>query len=206
MVSGVFTAVDDYALADGDVIVDASLYQRLQQADWDAADDAVIDGKRYHRINGSTAVEASTNREQHYRWGEVNEWHYFTYEPIKPTPILFRMLTRIPTGVLATCDSGLTAYSCRLPSVVRKGMPFLKHILRMPPIATLIHPAVLTPKTMCSSCPAMRCSPRQRLLITDSMPAVGLTTLPAASAAHSMPSVAVPGGRLWKVIAATLFG
>ena len=109
-------------------------------------------------------------------------------------------------GVLATCDSGLTAYSCRLPSVVRKGMPFLKHILRMPPIATLIHPAVLTPKTMCSSCPAMRCSPRQRLLITDSMPAVGLTTLPAVSAAHSMPSVAVPGGRLWKVIAATLFG
>jgi hypothetical protein len=83
VVSGAFTAVDDYALAEGDVIVDASLYQRLQQADWDAADDAVIDGNRYHRINGSTAVEASTNREQHYRWGEVNEWHYFTYEPIK---------------------------------------------------------------------------------------------------------------------------
>ena len=83
VVSGVFTAVDDYALADGDVIVDASLYQRLQQADWDAADDAVIDGKRYHRINGSTAVEASTNREQHYRWDDTNDWHYFTYEPIK---------------------------------------------------------------------------------------------------------------------------
>ncbi len=40
----------------------------------------------------------------------------------------------------------------------------------------------------------------------DGWPAVGLTTLPAVSAAHSMPSVAVPGGRLWKVIAPTLFG
>ena len=83
VVSSDFTAVDAYALAEGDVIVDASLYQRLQQADWDATDDAVIDGKRYHRINGSTAVEASTNREQHYRWDDTNDWHYFTYEPIK---------------------------------------------------------------------------------------------------------------------------
>ena len=83
VVSSDFTAVDNYALAEGDVIVDASLYQRLQNADWDATDDAVIDGKRYHRINGSTAVEASTNREQHYRWDDTNDWHYFTYEPIK---------------------------------------------------------------------------------------------------------------------------
>ena len=78
VVSSEFTSVDNYALADGDVIVDAPLYLRLQQANWDAADDAVIDGKRYHRINGSTAVEASTNREQHYRWDDTNDWHYFT--------------------------------------------------------------------------------------------------------------------------------
>ena len=53
VVSGAFTAVDDYALAEGDVIVDASLYQRLQQADWDAADDAVLDGRRYHRTGAT---------------------------------------------------------------------------------------------------------------------------------------------------------
>lgn len=109
-------------------------------------------------------------------------------------------------GVLATCDSGLTAYSCRLPSVVRRKVPSSKLILRMPPIATLIHTAVLILKTMCSSFLAMRCSLQQGRLITDSMLVVALTTRPVVSAAHSMPSVAVPGGRLWKVIAATLFG
>lgn len=73
VVSGTFSAVDDYALADGDVVVDASLYRLLEQADWDDADDTTLDGRRYHRINGETAVSASSNREQHYRWGDTSQ-------------------------------------------------------------------------------------------------------------------------------------
>ena len=33
VVSGSFNAVDDYALADGDVIIDATLYHQLEQAE-----------------------------------------------------------------------------------------------------------------------------------------------------------------------------
>ena len=82
VVSGSFNAVDDYALADGDVITDASLYNQLEQAEW-TDDDTKIGGKRYHRLNGADAVTCSTNREQHYRWTDTEAWHYFAYAPIK---------------------------------------------------------------------------------------------------------------------------
>ena len=82
VVSGSFNAVDDYALADGDVITDALLYHQLEQAEW-TDDDTEIGGKRYHRLNGSGAVTCSTNREQHYRWSNTDDWHYFAYAPIK---------------------------------------------------------------------------------------------------------------------------
>lgn len=65
VVSGSFNAVDDYALADGDVITDATLYNQLEQAEW-TDDNTEIGGKRYHRLNGAGAVTCSTNREQHY--------------------------------------------------------------------------------------------------------------------------------------------
>ena len=55
VVSGSFSAVYDYALADGDVITDATLYSQLEQAAW-ADDDTEIDGKRYHRLNRLGAV------------------------------------------------------------------------------------------------------------------------------------------------------
>ena len=55
VVSGSFNAVDDYALADGDVITDATLYSQLEQAEW-TDDDMEIGGNRYHRLNGSGAV------------------------------------------------------------------------------------------------------------------------------------------------------
>ena len=61
-----FCAVDDYALSEGDVIMDAALYDMLTKAEW-TDDDTEIDGKRYHRINGQGTVTCSTNREQHYR-------------------------------------------------------------------------------------------------------------------------------------------
>ena len=82
VVSGSFNAVDDYALADGDVIADAILYSQLEQAEW-TDDDTEIGGKRYHRLNGSGAISCSTNREQHYRWTDTEAWHYFAYAPIK---------------------------------------------------------------------------------------------------------------------------
>ena len=47
VVSGSFNAVDDYALADGDVITDATLYHQLEQAEWTDYD-TEIGGKRYH--------------------------------------------------------------------------------------------------------------------------------------------------------------
>ena len=82
VVNGSFSAVDDYALLDGDVITDATLYNQLEQAVW-TDDDTEIGGKRYHRLNGAGAVTCSTNRNQHYRWRDTEEWHYFAYAPIK---------------------------------------------------------------------------------------------------------------------------
>ena len=45
VVSGSFNAVDDYALVEGDVIVDATLYNQLENAQW-TNDDTEINGKR----------------------------------------------------------------------------------------------------------------------------------------------------------------
>ena len=64
VVSGNFNAVDDYALVEGDVVVDATLYSQLEQAVW-TDDDTEIGGKRYHRLNAAGAVS-----------------HYFVYAPI----------------------------------------------------------------------------------------------------------------------------
>ena len=82
VVSGSFNAVDDYALADGDVVVDATLYSQLEQAEW-TDDDTEINGKRYHRLKGSGTISCYTNREQHYQWTDIEAWHYFAYAPIK---------------------------------------------------------------------------------------------------------------------------
>ena len=76
VVSGVFDAVDDYALVDGDVIVDATLYSQLENAQW-TNDDTEIDGKRYHRLNAAGAVSHSGNSPQHYRWTDPDAWHFF---------------------------------------------------------------------------------------------------------------------------------
>ena len=82
VVNSAFDAVDDYALAEGDVIVDAALYSQLENAQW-TDDDTEINGKRYHRLNGSDAVTCSTDRVQHYRWADPDAWHYFAYVPVK---------------------------------------------------------------------------------------------------------------------------
>ena len=82
VVSGSFNVVDDYALVEGDVITDASLYHQLEQAEW-TDNDTEIGGKRYHRLNAARAVNHSDSRAQHYRWEDPEAWHYFAYAPIK---------------------------------------------------------------------------------------------------------------------------
>ncbi len=82
VVSGSFNAVDDYALAEGDVIVDAALFSQLENAQW-TDDDTEINGTRYRRLKGDGAITCSTNREQHYRWADPDIWHYFAYAPVK---------------------------------------------------------------------------------------------------------------------------
>lgn len=46
VVDGTFMAVDGYALDEGDVIVDAALYAKLEQALWNENDDTEIDGRQ----------------------------------------------------------------------------------------------------------------------------------------------------------------
>ena len=83
VVKAAFDAVDLYAIEDGDLIVDAALYAKLEQAVWDGNDDAEVDGKRYHRLSSADAVTASGEHLQHYRWKDLWAWHYFAYAPIK---------------------------------------------------------------------------------------------------------------------------
>lgn len=82
VVAGSFDAIDDYALQEGDVMVNAALFEQLQQAAWED-DETVIDGVRYRRMNGHDAVSCSNNREQHYRWQDADDYQYFAYAPIK---------------------------------------------------------------------------------------------------------------------------
>ena len=73
---GEFTAVDEYAVKEGDIIEDKSLYARLSKAEWEN-DETVIDGNQYRRLKG----DKEKNRTQHYVWN--GEYHYFKYMPIK---------------------------------------------------------------------------------------------------------------------------
>lgn len=82
VVSDTFQTVDDYALNEGEVIQDATLYEKLTNAIW-TDDDTEIEGQRYHRINGDGAVTASVNRDNHYRWTDTKQYHYFAYKPMK---------------------------------------------------------------------------------------------------------------------------
>lgn len=82
VVSTTFQAVDTYALNEGEVIQDASLYERLKNATW-TDDDTEIGGLCYHRINGEGAITASANRDNHYRWADTKAYHYFEYKPMK---------------------------------------------------------------------------------------------------------------------------
>ncbi len=71
-----FSAVDDYAVDEGDIIIDVELYERLVNAEWQD-DETVLDGEKYRRLKEDNKKSSP----QHYQWD--NEYHYFRYEPIK---------------------------------------------------------------------------------------------------------------------------
>ena len=81
VVDGGWDSVDGYALRDGDVIRDDDLYSRLEQADWEE-NTAVLDGQTYLREKAGSADAAAESREQHYRFSDPGEWHYFAVLPI----------------------------------------------------------------------------------------------------------------------------
>lgn len=94
VVEGEFSAVDDYALREEDVIKDPNLYSRLSNADWNN-NECELDGNKYRRIK---APEEVKNREQHYKW-DGESFHYFKYEPIK-----WRVLEKNDNSVMLIAD------------------------------------------------------------------------------------------------------
>ena len=78
VVESAFSAVDDYALREGDVITDPGLYAKLKNADWHY-NECELDGSKFRRVK---APEDKKAREQHYQW-DGGDYHYFRYEPIK---------------------------------------------------------------------------------------------------------------------------
>ena len=76
-----FSAVDEYAVQEGDVLVDPKLYLRLLNASW-TENETTIDGIRYLRMSRRDAVNSAMDSAGHYRWG-TEEFHYFRYDPIR---------------------------------------------------------------------------------------------------------------------------
>ena len=82
VVDSAWNAVDDYALREGDLIRDDSLYQRLSESDWPDGT-AVLDGVAYIRVGLDRAPQEKGVREQHYIWDYTRPWHYFVLSPIR---------------------------------------------------------------------------------------------------------------------------
>ena len=82
IVPAAFTAVDDYALQEGDCLEDPVLYEKLAGADWNN-NETRIDGVRYLRMSRENAVNSAPDRAGHYRWESGVEWHYFRFDPIR---------------------------------------------------------------------------------------------------------------------------
>ena len=81
IVSAPFSAVDTFAVQDGDILEDPALYEKLGRADWQE-NETEIDGVRYLRMSREDAVTSAPDRAGNYRWGE-EEWHYFRFDPIR---------------------------------------------------------------------------------------------------------------------------
>ena len=75
-------AVDDYAVQEGDFLVDPALYARLSEAGW-SDNETELDGERYLRMMQADAVTSAANRDGHYRWNAETKWHYFRFDPLR---------------------------------------------------------------------------------------------------------------------------
>jgi len=82
IVAKAFTAVDDYAVQEGDVLEDPALYEKLAGAEWQD-NRTEIGGVRYLRVNRGDTASGGAESAQHYRWGGESEWHYFRFDPIR---------------------------------------------------------------------------------------------------------------------------
>lgn len=75
-----------------DYEVNSSLYSKLKNATWDAADNTLIGGIKYKRLKKSQATFVGYNgkveydyvrKEGYYNWISGITYHYFRYEPIR---------------------------------------------------------------------------------------------------------------------------
>ena len=82
IVPAAFTAVDGYAVQEGDVLEDPALYEQLACADWNG-NETEIGGVRYLRLNRDNAVNSAADRAGHCLWEENVDWHYFRFDPIR---------------------------------------------------------------------------------------------------------------------------
>ncbi|SCW48106.1 hypothetical protein SAMN02910456_01315 [Ruminococcaceae bacterium YRB3002] len=82
VVDSSWDAIDSYALQDGDIIRDDSLYSRLESASWDG-DLLELDSVRYLRAGQDTAPAGEEVRENHYNRETDRLWHYFVVTPVR---------------------------------------------------------------------------------------------------------------------------
>ncbi len=82
-----YTAVEKELLAEGEVVSDDKLYQKLKSATgWDEQGDITVDGEKYRRITREDVMcfdigESDSTR--YYQWGKEIKYHYFKYLPMK---------------------------------------------------------------------------------------------------------------------------
>ena len=82
IVSAAFSAVDDYAVQEGDCLEDPVLYEKLVRAEWND-NQTEISGTRYLRMSREDAVSSTADSVQHYRWEDDIPWHYFRFDPVR---------------------------------------------------------------------------------------------------------------------------
>ena len=70
--------IEEYAVKEGDFIIDDDLYSRLSSIEW-KDNVATVDGERYIRTQAGNISSSP----QHYIWGDAENYHYFKYEPLK---------------------------------------------------------------------------------------------------------------------------
>lgn len=79
-----YTAIDEsYYNPQTDVIEDASLFQKLENASGWSDNEIILNGEKYRRMKKGDALYISNLADRYYQWKDSVSWHYFKYEPIK---------------------------------------------------------------------------------------------------------------------------